>query len=169
MDKIALAEIIVIGGGLAVAAYEIVNQAGKLTSGLNPATDYAVATSNPISEYFAASTIKSEIAQQNPNYSNAQVIFNSGAPISISALPQNYSSIIVTPTGIGTYNPLAQYNPSASVTSGGVGSSVNPFSYSQGWQGVGFYVGLPNLGGSIVVFIENQSQYNNPSSDPNYP
>jgi hypothetical protein len=103
---------------------------GKLT----PEQAYSLITSNPISQLVASSSIKSNISATNPAYSNAKVIFTSEPITNTSVLSQSSPTIIVSPNGIGTYNPLPSNIPSS-----GQGSLSSPYNVNYGYKGPGWY------------------------------
>lgn len=154
-----------------VAGYAAVQLISMIPSGLgsavtsfeqwlsSPAAAYALATSNPISEAAASSTILNSISSQNPEYDNAVVVF-SPQPydmqqfIAASQQKGNIPIINATPQGIGTYAPAPP--PST------LGSQQNPYLYSSGYQGPGWYKSIPNLASGLIVYFASLSQYNNP-------
>lgn len=124
----------------------------------SPQTAYALATSNPVSQAAAASTIKAGVVALNPIYSNAAVVwsntpYNLQTMIATSETFGNVPIIDVSPQGVGTYAPSS---------TGKGGNTSNPFDYQRGWQGSGFYNNITGLYPALVLELSTLTQYNNP-------
>lgn len=121
---------------------------------------YTLATSNPISQAVASNTIKTGVVntEYGASYQNANVIFVSETP-SMESLPTSRSTIFVTPTGVGTYNPVEQYNPIPSVFTGGTGSSINPADYTAGYIGAAYYNNVLTQTSPVVMFFSSQQNF----------
>ncbi|MEM3424092.1 MAG: hypothetical protein QXE51_05955 [Nitrososphaeria archaeon] len=157
---------IVIGGaviaviGIGYYAYTQLQKFLKEIS-MNPADAYNAAISNPISQFAAAQTIKNDITTQDASYSNAKVVFTP-QPLSLSEMEQqsnnngNVPIINISQAGVGTFNPMPRGTPTGSTA----GSAGNPYNFANGWQGVGWYMNIPNLPPNMVVLIPNQTDYN---------
>jgi hypothetical protein len=152
---------LIIGGAIAFIAYEVYKALQ------NPATPYDVATSNPISEAGSNTVINSTLNSEQPsqNYNNVYDVYTS-TPMSAQqlitlSLQKGEPVVDITPSGISTSNA------NVAITSG-TGSVAEPFNYTEGWQGAGFYQDMPNKYPTLTQYFATQSGYNSYSTNNSY-
>lgn len=156
-----LSSIAIVGGVVFYLIFKVVSTAENLVKGfesgtISPQEGYLIAVSNPITQYATSQSLKSQISKTYPEYANANVIYVQNASTVNTAL-LTQPTIIVSPSGISTYNPL----PSGAPTGYQLGGAGNPYDFNLGWQGQGFYWNIPSLfSNSVVVFIPNEYDYN---------
>jgi hypothetical protein len=116
--------------------------------------DYGITsgiTSNPNLNSNTTSEYSSAPVYINPTQAQIQQIQNSGQ-----------STLIVnTTTGsTGSVNYTIPTSVQQANASGASGSMGNPYYYTQGWQGIGYYWNLPSYPPNTVQYYPTQADYN---------
>jgi hypothetical protein len=163
---------VVIGGiavGVGYLAYTIYDYFKHLNTGQ---LSWDFVTSNPITEYLNAQEVKATFTNPlsptyDPAYANAKIVYTDTlyTASQLASLYPNYSGPIVdiTPTQAAGY-----FINVSSPTGTAAGSAGNPYLFSAGWKGQGYYSQIPTLSQNLVYYIPSEQVYNDTKANPRY-